>query len=127
MKKNKSFRLSPLHLAFLLIFVSLIFLTAFIGTITGSSVYYQTTDTPIIKNPTAAVSRNLDAQQLSVNKLSTLSISTPSGNSLALISQDGVYIDGETGLSVSALSGLGNAYACLDKKGKLYRSDKPCA
>ncbi len=30
------------------------------------------------------------------------------------------------GISASYLAGSGNAYACLDSNGKLFRSDKPC-
>ena len=54
-------------------------------------------------------------------------ISTSPGSTSALVlasDVDAIIVEGR--LSIPKLGGEGNAYACLDKYGLLFRSDKPC-
>ena len=54
-------------------------------------------------------------------------ISTSPGSTSALVlasDVDSIIVEGR--LSIPKLGGEGNAYACLDSHGLLFRSDKPC-
>ena len=54
-------------------------------------------------------------------------ISTTAGSTSALVlasDVDSIIVEGR--LSVPKLGGEGNAYACLDSNGLLFRSDTPC-
>ena len=52
---------------------------------------------------------------------------TPPGGEPVLVGNPVMGIDGDTGrLNLQALAGPGNAYACIDYQGELFRSDEPC-
>jgi len=41
--------------------------------------------------------------------------------------QERMKVDTSGGVTISALAGTGNAYACIDSTGKIYRSATACA
>ena len=124
-------QLNPFHAypkfwIILLLIAFIVFATAATGTLTGASVYYQTKTTPIIKNPLAAQTRNLDADTFSVNKILAESIQAPGATPLSISGNAGVLLNSGTSLILQDLSGIGNAYLCIDAKGTVFRNDQPC-
>jgi len=111
----------------ILILLGLAFLSSFLSeTLTGASVYYPPEERIIFRNPEAARPRQLDTQVLSVNKIITPGVYAPSGTPLSLAATAGVRLEGGATFTVPTLSGIGSAYACVNAKGQLYRSARPC-
>ena len=55
------------------------------------------------------------------------SVSTiPGSTSSLVLTADNKFVVVDGTLSATSLYGTGNAYACLDGEGKLFRSTKPC-
>ena len=55
-------------------------------------------------------------------------VSARSGYFNGAIQTQSLYVTGGNGsLRANSLSGSGNAYACVDRYGKFYRSSSPCA
>ena len=115
---------------FWILIVSLIFLVfiiSLIGSYTGAStVVYIAPDRTIYKNVDLINERKLDTNVFAVNKLSTPLIEAPPGAQLNLASKNAIRIEGGVSLTIPALSGLEQAYVCVDRRGELYRSVKGC-
>lgn len=110
----------------ILLIALVVFATALVGSLTGASVYYKTEQFQVYRNPSAANTRNLDAQTLSTNKLYTEGVYSQAGTPLTLASKNGIYLEKDTTLTVPYLAGIGNAYVCVDPTGRLYRSEVAC-
>ena len=116
---------SPKQILYMFVAVAFVFfIFSFIASYTGASVYYQAKTTPIIKASTSP--SMLSNQPLSANKIITAQINGQTGQALRIANNNGVVFEVKEGVTIQELSGLGNAYACVNAQGKLYRSEKPC-
>ncbi|MFA4887213.1 MAG: hypothetical protein WC595_03300 [Candidatus Nanoarchaeia archaeon] len=116
---------SPKQILYMFAAVSLVFFVfSFIASYTGASVYYQAKTTPIIKAPSSAA--QLSNQPLSANKIITSQINGQTGQALRIASNNGLVFEVEEGVTYQGLSGLGNAYVCVNAQGTIYRSEKSC-
>ncbi len=103
-------------LGFLLLLVALVvFATALVGTLTGAAVYYQTKETPILHDPS----------QVKIQTLNPGAKIISNTEPILLSSKSGILVQGNS-ITISHLAGEGNAYACLNPQGTLYRSSTPC-
>ena len=117
MKKQTSIQEHKTGLLIILIAL-IVFATALVGSLTGASVYYRFTSSPIIRDP-SMIKGGINTNSQTFPHLITSNINTPADTTLTISSQNGVVFQN--------LQGAGNAYACLDSSGKLYRSQTPCA